>query len=157
MRFAILPRMSTATATAAAQNGGAAAAVANKHRRPHPKTLWLQTGSQAALTAALESGVTTVVFDSTPAQAQLAAEWQQLGRFDALVRTPDDRLLLLRPGGGGGRGGGSAVGVEAGGEQVGRVRALAGPEDLRAAEREAAAQRGTVVIDASDWQVGGVG
>lgn len=45
--------------------------------------------------------------------------------------------------------------------QVGRVRRLASPDDLRAAEREAAGVQGVVVMDASDWQasevlVGGV-
>jgi hypothetical protein len=34
------------------------------------------------------------------------------------------------------------------------VRLLASPDDLRAAEREAATARGVVVMDAADWQVG---
>lgn len=33
------------------------------------------------------------------------------------------------------------------------MRLLASPEDLRAAEREAAAAQGVVVMDANDWQV----
>lgn len=33
------------------------------------------------------------------------------------------------------------------------MRLLASPEDLRAAEREAAAAQGVVVMDATDWQV----
>ena len=37
--------------------------------------------------------------------------------------------------------------------QVGMVRLLTSPEDLRAAEREAAAARGVVLMDATDWQV----
>jgi hypothetical protein len=40
--------------------------------------------------------------------------------------------------------------------QVGRVRLLTSPEDLRAAEREAAGAEGVVVMDASNWQVGPV-
>lgn len=83
--------------------------------------------------AALEAGVSTMVFEE--GQAALAKEWQQLGRFEAITRTSDGRLL------------------DAAGSQVGRVRLLASPDDLRAAEREAAAAEGVVVMDASDWQI----
>lgn len=47
--------------------------------------------SQDALTAGLEAGVSTVVFEES--QAPLAQEWQQLGRFEAVTRTADGRLL----------------------------------------------------------------
>lgn len=80
------------------------------------KSVWLSTTSQAALTAALEAGVDTVVFEE--GQAALAEEWQQLGRFQAVTCTADGRL----------------VGVD--GEQVGgasRLGVLAGnPAVLRA-------------------------
>lgn len=46
---------------------------------------------QDALTAGLEAGVSTVVF--AEGQAALAREWQQLGRFEALTRAADGRLL----------------------------------------------------------------
>ncbi|PRW34003.1 3-dehydroquinate synthase-like protein isoform X1 isoform A [Chlorella sorokiniana] len=112
---------------AAAQAGGGGGTAAR------PKLLWLSTSSQDALTAGLEAGVNTVVFNES--QTALAQEWQQLGRFEALTRTADGRLL------------------GADGKQVGRVRLLASPEDLRAAEREAAVVQGVVVMDASDWQI----
>ena len=127
---------------------------------------------QDALTAGLEAGVSTIVF--AEGQAALAREWQQLGRFDAVTRTADGRLLGA-DGTQVSRFGGAALGVrdaswlqrqhqfqhlnELSGSslsnppQVGKVRLLASPEDLRAAEREAAAARGVVVMDASDWQV----
>ena len=120
---------------AAAGGGRRAAGGAAAPAPSAAKLLWLSTQSQDALTAALEAGVSTVVFSEE--QAALAAEWQQLGRFDALTRSADGRLL-------------DAVGT-----QVGRVRLLAGPDDLRAAEREAAAAAGTLVMDATDWQARG--
>ena len=46
---------------------------------------------QDVLTSALEAGVGTVVFDES--QGTLAQEWQQLGRFEAITRTADGRLL----------------------------------------------------------------
>jgi 3-dehydroquinate synthase class II len=55
------------------------------------KLVWLSTASQAALTAALEAGVDTVVFEEE--QAALAEEWQRLGRFQAVTRTADGRLV----------------------------------------------------------------
>lgn len=90
---------------------------------------------QDALTAGLEAGFGTVVFDA--AAAQRAADWQQLGRFEALTRAVDGSLL------------------DAAGKAVGRVRLLGCAEDLKAAEKEAAAAEGYVVMDASDWQVWG--
>ncbi|KAL4436765.1 hypothetical protein ABPG75_003904 [Micractinium tetrahymenae] len=91
------------------------------------------TVPQDALTAGLEAGFGTVVLDA--AAAQRGQEWQQLGRFEALTRTADGALL------------------DAAGKAVGRVRLLGCAEDLRAAEKEAAAAEGYVVMDASDWQV----
>ncbi len=153
---------------------------------------------QDALTAGLEAGISTVVFGE--GQAALAQEWQQLGRFEAVTRTADGRLL-------------GAAGEQVGPStpdgmyndfclrnkpvpcrdslaclrsqhrlvthpsrlwsalrgywrtaadashivyvpfQVGRVRLLGSPEDLRAAEREAVAAQGVVLMAATDWQV----
>ena len=68
---------------------------------------------QDALTSALEAGVGTVVFDES--QASLAQEWQQLGRFEAITRTADGRLL------------------DAGGAQVGCCRLPLAPGHMHAA------------------------
>lgn len=46
--------------------------------------------------------------------------------------------------------------VDEKGKAVGVLRVLAGPEDVKAAEKEAGRQ-GVVVVDAQDWQVRGRG
>jgi hypothetical protein len=53
--------------------------------------VWLSTSSQDVLTAALEAGISTVLFEDS--QAGLASEWQQLGRFDAVRLDAAGRLL----------------------------------------------------------------
>jgi hypothetical protein len=118
--------------TAAAAIGSGSGAT-NASRR-NGKLVWLSTTSQDALTAGLEAGLDTVVFDES--QAAVSNEWQQLGRFTAITRAADGRLLDA-----------------ASGAVVGHVRLLSSPEDLRAAEREAATVQGVVVMDASDWQI----
>lgn len=165
-------------------NGAAAAAAAGG------KLVWLSTSSQDVLTTALEAGVSPTVVWETPEQKGLVDKWQQLGRFDAVERAPDGRLLdssgaTVRPQGLGcvpkwGAGWGlpplvypallaytiRPVPPTPGGSkhswillppsphtQVGCFQELAGPDDLRRAEREAAAAEGVVVMDASDWQV----
>lgn len=124
-----MQRPAVATATARLSTGPPSGTSTDSSN----KFVWLSTTSQDTLTAALEAGIRTVVFDVS--SAAQAAEWQQLGRFDAITRGSDGRLR------------------DASGAQVGRVRTLASPEDLRAAEREAGAADGVVVMDASDWQI----
>lgn len=99
------------------------------------KVVWLETTNKDALTAGLEAGFGTAVFGADAAQRGLARDWQALGRFQALTRAADGSLL------------------DAAGSAVGRVRVLSCPEDLRAAEGEAAAAEGYVVMDAEDWQI----
>ncbi|KAL4858177.1 3-dehydroquinate synthase [Chlorella vulgaris] len=118
--------------TAAAAIGSGSGATHASRR--NGKLVWLSTTSQDALTAGLEAGLDTVVFDES--QAAVSNEWQQLGRFTAITRAADGRLLDA-----------------ASGAVVGHVRLLSSPEDLRAAEREAATVQGVVVMDASDWQI----
>ncbi len=53
--------------------------------------LWVQTGTQGVLTAALEVGATHAVFTASAA-AQLAA-WRRLASFEPLMQQDDGTLL----------------------------------------------------------------
>ncbi|KAL4423284.1 hypothetical protein ABPG77_004553 [Micractinium sp. CCAP 211/92] len=115
---------------AAGQRRGTLAAAAGGS-----KVVWLETTNKDALTAGLEAGFSTAVFGADAEQRGRARDWQALGRFEALTRAADGSL------------------VDAAGKAVGRVRLLSCPEDLRAAEKEAATDEGFVVMDAEDWQI----
>lgn len=94
-RSAARPALAAAAAPASGGSGGGSGApqrmdAARQAGRP-AQVVWLSTTSQDAFTAALESGVNSLVFGE--GQAALAREWQALGRFEAITRTADGRLL----------------------------------------------------------------
>ena len=91
--------------------------------------------SQDVLTAAVESGIDTLLLPE--AQQQLAADWAPLARFSSLCYAPA-----------------GDVRDTATGEHVGVLRKLSSVEGLRRTEADAAGS-GFVVMDATDWQVGG--
>jgi len=90
---------------------------------------------QACLTAAVECGYSTLLFSTV--ERGRAEQWQKLASFKALLAEEDGTIKACD-----------------GSESVGMIVEVGSKEELRFAEL-AAAKTKCLVMDATDWKVGG--
>ncbi|KAK9805736.1 hypothetical protein WJX73_003580 [Symbiochloris irregularis] len=97
------------------------------------KPFWVQTEQKGVLTAALEAGVDTFIFDSSVGKT--AQAWQALARFRSLSLSADGVLK-----------------DDESQEQIGQTVHIESSVDIRSAGdlRHAA---GHIIMDAPDWQI----
>ncbi|CAL8468068.1 g7607 [Coccomyxa elongata] len=96
------------------------------------KILWVQTSEKSVLTAALEAGVTTFLFDDP--SATLTHEWSQLAKFTAVAvdgNTIKDQLSSTK---------------------IGQYRSISCGEELKALQAQSI-PCGITILDMADWRI----
>ncbi|GMH40940.1 hypothetical protein BSKO_08844 [Bryopsis sp. KO-2023] len=97
------------------------------------KAVWVQTQNKAVLTAAIESGFDTILFDDDGGR-DLSKSWKQMANFKSLFSK------------------GGQIKDEHG-DQVGCIKTIDDGKDLKAAQEDSGDLSGVLVMDASDWQI----
>eukprot|EP00193_Tetraselmis_chui_P017821 CAMPEP_0177771888 /NCGR_PEP_ID=MMETSP0491_2-20121128/11883_1 /TAXON_ID=63592 /ORGANISM="Tetraselmis chuii, Strain PLY429" /LENGTH=389 /DNA_ID=CAMNT_0019289569 /DNA_START=1233 /DNA_END=2399 /DNA_ORIENTATION=+ len=100
------------------------------------KTVWVKTKSKEVVTTALEAGLDTFLFDQGAGDSLIKA-WGELGRFTAVQRSKDGKL------------------VSDDGAHVGSVVAINGAADLAKVTKQAQSSQGMPLTEfgSDSWQI----
>ncbi|BDA42244.1 3-dehydroquinate synthase [Coccomyxa sp. Obi] len=126
LRKTCIPVPLAATIAATTPQGPASKAVKKD------KILWVQTSEKSVLTAALEAGVTTFLFDD-PSDT-LAHDWSQLAKFTAIA--VDGNTIRDQPSN----------------KKIGQYRSISSGEELKALQAESITG-GITILDMADWRI----
>ncbi|CAL5222991.1 g5435 [Coccomyxa viridis] len=105
--------------------------MAQMQESSHAKVIWVQTESKDVLTAALEAGLSTMVFDTK--SADLAEQWSQIGRFQAMNISEDGAILSSSA-------------------KVGELKHISSGKELRQLQSQTFSCE-NLVVDMSDWRI----